>query len=539
LVNLDLPSFFNTISKANVSRDMKYLILIFCIILSLQLSAQVPEDALRLSWTAPSGTARQQAIGGAMGSLGGEISAAFVNPAGLGFYRTSEIVVSPGFRLQKDNANYRGTNTSGNSANNFNLGTSGFVFGFPSRDNTGFVLSLAVNRAANFGSNTSYKGQNDYSSFSEQYAEEFANSGLSINDAIASNTLSYGTRMALYTYLIDTATIGGVTQVIGQPQKILNAQGVLNQVNNISTKGGITEISIGLGGNSNEKLYFGVSIGIPIVSYTRHLSFTESDATGNTNNDFASSTYNETYSSKGGGVNAKLGIIYVPVSSWRLGLAVHTPTVYALTDAISADMTTNSENYTSSHIISVTSDMLDQNTGSGNVKYDLSSPWRIIVSGSYLFGGGAEDVKQQKGFITGDIEYVANRSSRFTSPQDDNGNPVYDAGYFDAVNSTIKSYYKNNFNFRLGGELKFNTLAARAGFSYSMTPYSQSDLKADRIFASAGIGYRNKGIFVDLTYVQGFTKDVNFPYRLADKSNTYAVVKQTSGTVLMTVGFKF
>ena len=36
--------------------------------------AQVPEDAIRASWYAPFGTARHQAIGGAMGSLGGEIS---------------------------------------------------------------------------------------------------------------------------------------------------------------------------------------------------------------------------------------------------------------------------------------------------------------------------------------------------------------------------------------------------------------------------------------------------------------------------------
>ena len=38
--------------------------------------AQEPADALRMSWTDPAGTARQQAIGGAMASLGGDLSAA-------------------------------------------------------------------------------------------------------------------------------------------------------------------------------------------------------------------------------------------------------------------------------------------------------------------------------------------------------------------------------------------------------------------------------------------------------------------------------
>src|SRR5580658_4333492 len=101
---------------------------------SFQLSAQLPEDALRTSWTTPSGTAREQAIGGAMGSLGGEISAGFVNPAGLAMYKTGEFVMSPGFRFQQSKANYLGQSSTGNSVGNFNLGTTGFVFAFAGRD---------------------------------------------------------------------------------------------------------------------------------------------------------------------------------------------------------------------------------------------------------------------------------------------------------------------------------------------------------------------------------------------------------------------
>jgi hypothetical protein len=45
-------------------------------------------------------------------------------------------------------------------------------------------------------------------------------------------------------------------------------------------------------------------------------------------------------------------------------------------------------------------------------------------------------------------------------------------------------------------------------------------------------------MFIDLTYVHNLTKDVNFPYRLTDKPNTYAVQQNTRGNVVMTVGFK-
>ena len=58
--------------------------------------SQLPEDVLRYSYYPQRGSARSMAIGGAMGSLGGDINALYVNPAGLGLYKTREFVVSPG-----------------------------------------------------------------------------------------------------------------------------------------------------------------------------------------------------------------------------------------------------------------------------------------------------------------------------------------------------------------------------------------------------------------------------------------------------------
>jgi hypothetical protein len=376
---------------------------------------------------------------------------------------------------------------------------------------------------------------NDYSSISEQYAEEFANSGLSVNDAINSPNLSYGTRMALYTYLIDTVTLGGVTQVIGLPQKILSAGGSLKQSKTSNSSGGITEIAIGLAGNSHGKWLYGGTIGIPIVNYTQDLSFTESDLTGDPNNDFSTSTYTEHYHSSGAGINLKLGGIFMPSTAWRIGLAVHTPTWYTLNDEFSATMSTNTEQYTSNpQPINITSVDLDNATGSTNgIRYYVTSPWKFLVSGSYLFGGGESDVTKQKGFITGDIEYVTTNSSRFSASED-----VADPNYYDGLNAAIKNLYKGTFNLRIGGELKFNTILARGGFAYTTNPYQGGQLKADQYFISGGLGYRNKGFFVDLTYVAGFGKDADFPYRLSDKANTYATLKQNTGTILMTIGIK-
>jgi len=80
---------------------------------------------------------------------------------------------------------------------------------------------------------------------------------------------------------------------------------------------------------------------------------------------------------------------------------------------------------------------------------------------------------------------------------------------------------------------------ARAGFAYYTSPYKDAELKGRKMFASGGLGYRNKGVFVDLTYVQCLNKDVNFPYRVnSPRANTFADLKENGGNVILTVGFK-
>lgn len=105
-------------------------IFIFCIILLIgrQVFSQVPEDAKLYSWYPQTGTARSLAIGGAMGSLGGDISALYVNPAGLGFYRTNEFVISPQFSFNKNAVTFI-NNPKDTGKNAFALGTIGVIFG--------------------------------------------------------------------------------------------------------------------------------------------------------------------------------------------------------------------------------------------------------------------------------------------------------------------------------------------------------------------------------------------------------------------------
>src|SRR5688572_31764883 len=156
----------------------KIFFIIACFASTARLLAQEPADALRYSWITSNGTARQQAVGGAMASLGGEISATFVNPAGLGFYKTGDIVFTPGYTFLNNKASYFGR-TEKDKKNNFSFGTSGIVMGGgTNRKGSGIkgsAFSIAINQTANFGSRLLYRGINTQSSYSQKFLEEIAN----------------------------------------------------------------------------------------------------------------------------------------------------------------------------------------------------------------------------------------------------------------------------------------------------------------------------------------------------------------------------
>ena len=511
-----------------------YLLLSFLFTGSL-IYAQVPEDAIRYSFYPQSGTARNMAIGGVMGSLGGDINATFVNPAGLGFYKTNEFVLTPGFFLNNNKAKFRDTDSK-NNKNSFGFGTSGWVFGHSNRNNSqsSSAFSIAITQAANFNNEVRYKGLNNFSSFSEMFAEEFAKSGLTIDDALGSETpYPYTVAPALYTYLIDTVTIGGVTQVKGAPEYILDAGGALQQEMIKTTKGGIYEVALGFAHNSKDKWFIGGTIGVPLVNYNSNTVFKESDTSANTSNYFKQFEYTDDFTTKGMGVNVKLGIIYRPQDYIRLGLAIHTPTYMFLTDTRTTNLTTEVENPVDK--FSVSSQTFTNNQP-GKAKYIQSTPFKAMISASYVFRE-VKDVTKQKGFISADIEYVNHKGSRFSS--DNEEVTAEEKAYYKALNKVVKKDYKGNFNFRVGGELKFKIIMARLGFAYYSNPYKDAAYKASRMLLSGGLGYRNKGFFVDLSYVHAMNKDVSFPYRLEDRANTYATLNQQRGNIVATVGVKW
>jgi len=101
------------------------------LIVSATLSAQSVYDITKFSNTDLEGTSRFIGMGGAMGALGGDISTIATNPAGLGIYRSNDLMMTFGVADRSAKATFN------NSSSNSDRSQGTF-------DNIGFVYSARV-----------------------------------------------------------------------------------------------------------------------------------------------------------------------------------------------------------------------------------------------------------------------------------------------------------------------------------------------------------------------------------------------------------
>jgi hypothetical protein len=534
----DSDLFLDFFDLHHMPRLKNYTLSLFCcLLLSRVLHGQEPDDALRYAWTQPNGTARQQAIGGAMASLGGDLSALFVNPAGLGFYKTGDLILSPAYQRLRNKSTYLGR-TESDQRGNLGFGTIGLVTGTQFQDHgtgkrgeqkrTG-AFAIALNQTTTFSSNLLYRGLNNRHSYSQRFLEEVG----SIGDANrVAQDFPFGSSLAFNTYWIDTIG-GGSSGNFRYKTRATPSSGLL-QENSIRSRGAVNELALGYGGSVNEKIYFGFTLGIPFIFYNRTSTFTEADATQDLNN-FDYATLEQRLETNGNGLNLKLGMIYRPAPFWRFGISFHTPTWLRLTDIYAATVTTDTENYKG---VQTQASSLFTNGEDAQFTYFHLTPYRFLVSGSYVINETA-DVTRQKGFLTADLEYVNYSASSFrVDPEIDNSQST--RNYFKNLNKTIDNSFRSALNLRVGGELKFTTLMTRAGFALLGNPYRESySPQGRRVQLSGGLGYRNKGNFVDVTFVHTTGKDSHYAYRLSQQAVEGARIDARGSRLVITFGHKF
>lgn len=503
---------------------MKKILFAAIILLSYEgVIAQTPEDALRYSWLQGSGTARSQALSNANGAIGGEVSTIFSNPANIGFYKTGDLVITGGANIRSNSTTYYGETNKTKNSSGF-LGTTGLVLGkanYGGGSVKGSAFGVAVNRTADFNNNIMYKttSANGGALVRTSMADMFIQDA---NGNSSNNLNPYGSGLAFDAYWIDT--LSGGTNYFSTASNLAHASG-LEVRQEIITSGGVTEVAFAGAVNINDKVYIGGTIGMPILEYRANRKYTEQDPTTSNTNQFDVAYFDDNLVTRGMGINIKAGVVVKATENFRLGLAAHTPTFYSLND-----------NYYAA--VGFNDDATDNNVESQDdlvYDYALHTPFKLIGSFSY-FLGNLNNVETQKGFISGDIEYVNHAGSNFRNVSDDNSD---NRDYFRELNTAIDGAYKSTVNARLGAELKFNTIMARFGGAYYGNPYKDlAGEKGNMVQASTGLGYRNRGFFVDLGYTLTFGKDVSFPYRLQNTPFNPATISNNNSRILLTLGFK-
>jgi hypothetical protein len=486
-------------------------------------TAQDQYDALRYSFLMPQGTARSMGFGSALGSIGGDFTSLSVNPAGIGVYRKSELMFTPSLHFNNVNGTYL-DNTTDESNTRFNFSNVGIVFTKTAsgkryeRSNWKAVsYGIGINRVADFNRHYSYGGLmkgvgSDYSSFSEIFVADANSYPNNLNTDGTLANMGYGS------YLVNEDSLGFFT--------LANWETGLNQLKSVEEKGGISEfIPLSIGGNYQEKLMIGLTVGLPILRYERNAIFDESDATGLDNNYFDNFRYKESLSTSGIGANVKLGMIFKPSDYFRLGVAFHSPTWYSLSDVYNNSLSANTEAYklTLNPLPVDLSPTTIIEAPENRFDYSLTTPWRGILSATVLMG--------QYGFVTADYEYVDYGSIRYNF----SGEFTADEG---VRNQEIKKTFTVASNFRVGVEGRLDNFLVRAGFGYYGNPYKASGMGDNQLNFSLGLGYRSDRFFTDISFVH-MTSDIKeTPYTLPGINVPSASIENRLNSIAWTIGFK-
>lgn len=497
--------------------------------------AQTIADALRYSTTNPTGSSRILATGGAAGSLGGDYSSMFVNPAGVAFFKTSEAGFSLGFQNTSNTGTYLGSTGSDNRGNLY-INSAAFIFGGRKKRATSkwenISVGLGISRTNNYNDQVYYRGVNKESSFSDNYRIQLR--GVTDPNVLSSDPqYAHGADLAYATYLIGPHTTNG--QPDGSWQSVVPVTSGITQENTLLTKGGANEINLSVGGNYNDQFYIGGSINIPQFHYESTRTFRET----NTSDPQSPLNYYdvvEDLTTDGVGFNTKVGIIYRPVAPLRVGLTYVSPTWASFTDNYITSMVTDTKDYG----VNAANSTETNNGYSDESKYNVTTPMKGIASLSYIFRPAGGDMTKPSGFITADYEYMSYAAMKMKMK---NGGPN-DQADSEALNQAIDNTYQAASNFRVGGELKLNIFAIRAGFAYYGNPYKMEGMDGSRKFYTGGLGYRNRGLYLDVALVYGDYSRQSQPYTVLPNQENVpspppADIKTKVANVTATVGFKF
>lgn len=520
--------------------------------------AQSIYDATKIADKDLNGTARFVGMGGAMGALGGDISTIGTNPAGIGIYRSNDVMTSFSFSAYGMESKYN-DNTFNNDKNRWSYDNIGVVFASKIGNQTplryvnfGFnykrTKSLYKNMAVD-GWLGAFDGHNlSQSNYMAQQATDASEHVWRKYDGELLNLEGKGI------FTDEAAGWLGILGFQGGMTEMFEHDGSWNSYGSLAPSeaygrfysketGGVNQYDFNVAFNINDRVYFGVTIGAYDVDYSKHVNY---DETYDTGEGYLLETRSKI---KGSGADFKLGAIIRPFESspLRIGLAVHSPVFYKLTYSTNAFMQTD---YIAGD------DMFDMNQvdtyqkldGDMSQEYRLRTPWKYNFSLGYTVGSSLA--------IGAEYEYEDYSKMKFSYPDGEEKSWETDEA---------KLSLQGEHTFRIGAEYKvIPQFAFRLGYNYSSAIFKEDAIKAlpansvmtDTDFANTrsrnnytlGIGYRGSLFYADLAYQLSTYKEDFYPFYNEFESAPGkwdlvtpqpTKVTNTRSQVLVTLGMRF
>ena len=532
----------------------KIILAVYGLLMVLNMNGQNAYDAERILNHELNGTARFVGMGGAMSALGGDISVMGSNPAGIGIFRSNDMSVSFGFNSTETESNFNG-NSMKEDKTRASLDQLGFVYTYKVGNTTSlrFVnFGFNYHKSKNFNRLFSMGGQLDGLSQSWQLASEMDYAGVtsaSSFDAILNSENPYRTNWNRYPVLGVMGVQTGVVDWPNYADYLLGWDGDRNHFFS-QEKGGINQYDFNVAFNIEDRIYLGATLGFYDVNYDRYSSYTEDligymAADGSDPNIYALPADNDkvvdnggytlenSYRLEGSGADLKLGVIVRPLedSPFRLGLALHTPTWYELTESYNATLSSDILAYDSPY-----SQTLSDHLSPEYLTYDykMVTPWKFNVSAGTTFGGvlalGAE------------YEYADYSSSKL---EDVDG---FELGGQSSVEDNLEGVH----TFRAGMEARIAPqFSFRAGYNHTSAAFKEDAYSALDVYrthtdfnnvkarntVTFGIGYRGDVIYADMAYKCDMYKSDFYAFDDIDLSKTE--VDNSRHQLLFTLGARF
>ncbi len=489
--------------------------------------AQDITDGLRYSSHDLSGTARFNALSGAFGALGGDLSAININPAGSAVFLSSSAAFTLSVGNKENKATYFNRATKSDDTGAY-LDQAGGVFVFKKANDATkwkkFTIAVNYQTTKKYDEELMIKGVGN-TSIGEFFLAQAQGVPLDLLQLQGGESIS-----DLYAYLGETQGSHAQNAFLGyqgfiidpvDPSDLNNDQYFSNIANGnfqheyeYITQGSNGKFTVNFGTQLNEIFYLGLNINTHAIDYECSTYLFESNS--NKGSLVTQVGFENNLSVNGTGFSAQLGAIAKIQNNFRLGLSLESPSWYDIAEETTQYLETRRMEDGNSVYLEVNPRVLNVYES-----YYLRTPGKITASAAYIFGSQA--------LLSFDYSYKDYGSIKFDTYDDES--------YFDSVNSDIEKTLKGASSFRVGGEYRIKRLSLRGGFRFEESPYKNKDIIDDLSGYSCGLGYNLGKFSFDLAYNRAEQKRKQQLYSvgLTDSSR----IETTTNDFAFTLGFNF